>query len=815
MQKTLDLVYRENIASESKSLEKFYASVRLRAEGIETLHGRQTLIKELYERFFQSAFQKTASMLGIVYTPVEIVDFIIHSVEDVLKAEFDQNLSDTGIDILDPFVGTGTFITRLMQSGLLGGNLDKKYKNDIHANEIVLLAYYIACINIESAFHGLMKEKVKQQEYQPFEGAVLTDTFYLFEQDQDMVASQMPDNSGRRTRQKASPIKVIIGNPPYSVGQKSGGDNAQNVKYKNLDNRIRETYAAASNFHMKRSLYDSYIRAFRWAADRLETENNGEGIVAFITNAGWITGNSAGGFRKCLVKEFDKIHVFNLRGNLRTPGAVRKKEGGNVFGIMTPVAITILTKKKKSSTRKGQIFYYEIEDYLNKDQKFAFIKNFKSINKLKFQTIQPDKHGNWVNQEKEEFHSFVQLGSKKSISQIKVFKNYSSGIITNRDPWNCNFSQTKVVENVKKSINFYNSEVTRFTSNDKGSRARNFVDNNPQKISWNETDFKSIEKGKTKTFKSNSVKVIMYRPFTKIWAYTDKSFNWSLYQLPKIFPDVTAQNLIIAVPGTGGYGGLCSLMCNRIPSRHMMPAGGNCFPLHLYGPQPKENLDRLFQTDPARNSVRTSAITGAGLKIFQDAFPQNSISEKDLFYHIYGLLHSPRYQKEYHHNFFSSLPRIPLLTRFEDFWTFSQAGRELAKLHVNYEEVEPWQVVLVGDDPGTGDPVSHFRVTKMKFPDKGDRTKVSYNSRITISEIPEKAWNYMVSDRAALEWVMNQQCVKTDKNSGIVSDANDWANETMNNPRYSLELFLKIITVSMKTLEIVENLPDLDIRNPP
>ena len=366
MHEMLSQLEGKTVAEESETLQRFYDSVRARVQGIDNAEGKQKVINELYDTFFKTAFPKMADQLGIVYTPIEVVDFIIHSLDAVLKKEFGRSLSDENVHILDPFVGTGTFITRLLQSGLIRKeDLERKYQYELHANEIVLLAYYIAAVNIENVFHDRLGEG---SEYKPFEGIVLTDTFQLGETDGALLTEALRLNSERVERQKKTPLTVIMANPPYSAGQTSANDDAANQKYTRLDARIAETYAKETDAVNKNSLYDSYIRAFRWSTDRLDPEHGG--VIAFVSNGMWLDSNSADGFRKTIEREFSGIWVFNLRGNARTQGELRRKEAGNVFGegTRTPVAITLLVKKPKTKSEKAKVYYHDIGYYLSREE---------------------------------------------------------------------------------------------------------------------------------------------------------------------------------------------------------------------------------------------------------------------------------------------------------------------------------------------------------------------------------------------------------------------------------------------------------------
>ncbi|MBF2754697.1 MAG: DEAD/DEAH box helicase [Gammaproteobacteria bacterium AqS3] len=806
METILERLYSKNVDAEanSKNLQKFYDSVKRRAENIATAKGRQNLILELYDRFFRNAFPLMTKKLGIVYTPTEVVDFIIHSVEDILQDEFGTSLGNKGVHILDPFTGTGTFISRLLQSGIIPKeNLSYKYKNEIHANEIVLLAYYIGCINIEAVYSDLVKEN----QYQPFKGIVLTDTFQIDEHKLTTAQSLLPDNSEKIEAQKKCDVKVIISNPPYSAKQRDAGDNAANTDYLNLNLRIEATYAKASSASSKKDLYDSYIRAFRWASDRINLERGG--AIGFVTNGGWIDGNSTDGFRKCLTDEFSKIYVFHLRGNARTSGEQRRKEKGNIFGegSRTPIAITILVKKITSS-EQGQIFFYDIGDYLDKNQKLEIIQEFKSVNGIrrqkKWRKIQPNKENDWINQGQAEFKKFIAIGSKKNKKEINIFVNYSLGINTNRDFWSYNSSEEKIKHNIKRLINTYNSDLDQDIPFENTKR-------DPDKIKWSSSLEAHYKKGERLKYSPREIKDGLYRPFFKCKFYGEEALVHRYGQMKKIFPDSSASNLVIAVSGAGSRSGLSPLMCASMPDLNILEAGAQCFPLKIYEKQDSPMGSLL-------PNQAQDGITDEGLKHFLDFYPKQAFSKEDLFYYIYGLLHSPDYRERFANNLTKELPRIPAVKRFEDFMAFSEAGRMLGDLHVDYETVEPYSVSFKEGDldiAAIKDPKTFYRVQKkMKFAGKRpklDKTTVIYNDNITIENIPLEAYEYVINGKSALEWVMERQRIKPDKKSGIVNDANDYANETMNNPAYPLELFQRIITVSLETMKIVRSLPKLNI----
>ena len=810
MSKVLQLLEAEGLESERTDLGQFYDSVRKRAASVESAMGRQKLITELYDKFFRMAFPRLTERLGIVYTPVEVVDFIIHSVNDVLKAEFGQTLGSKNIHILDPFVGTGTFITRLIQSGLITKQeLPHKYKNEIHANEIVLLAYYIASINIESVYRD-----VTGKENEPFQGICLTDTFHMYEQERDMIANLMPDNSGRRTRQKELDIRVILSNPPYSIGQRSANDNAANIAYQELDKRIRDTYAKHTQTTNINSLYDSYIRAIRWGSDRL----GDTGIMAYITNAGWVDGSAMNGLRKCLAEEYGSLYVFHLRGNLRTTGENSKKEGGNIFGTTrVPAVITLFVKNSKAKER-GNIHFHDIGDYLNREQKLKIVQNFKSVRGITREglwgRIQPDKQYDWLNQRDAGFKQYMPLGDKKT-KEAALFDNYSNGIKTNRDAWCYNASKIEVGRNMEKMIEFYNKEVERDQKSGRTDTADKFINNDKTKISWTH-NLKAYFCQRHKLLHDKSrLSQSMYRPFTKQWVYYDRRLNERVYKMPSIFPHVRSNNLLICVSGIGAPVGIFStLMVDAIPDLNMLAAGAQCFPLKLYNTDASVSNNLSILKEESTPSLVREGISDAGLGRFQDEYPGKRITREDLFYYVYGVLHSASYRERFKNNLAKQLPRIPAVKTIGDFRTFAKAGRALSRLHVGYEEAEMYTVTLSAPSLPDKLEARHYQVTKMRFAGKQsdkDKTSIIYNDKITIQGIPLEAYEYVVNGKSAIEWVMERQGVRQDTASGIINDANRYANETMKDPAYPLKLLQRVITVSLETVKIMKTISNIDL----
>lgn len=802
MQGMLEVLDGQNLVSEQEALAKFYESVRIRAEGIDNAEGKQRIINELYEKFFKVAFPRVAESLGIVYTPVEIVDFILHSVEHVLTTEFGASISDPGVHVLDPFTGTGTFITRLLQSGLIRPeDLLRKYTQELHANEILLLAYYIAAINIEATFHG-----VAGGDYVPFNGIVLTDTFQMTEADDTMDEVFFPDNNERVADQKALDITVVVGNPPYSVGQGSENDNNKNLAYPSLDEAIRRSYVASSSAVNKNSLYDSYIRAFRWATDRVGQH----GIVGYVTNGSFIDGGAANGFRIALAREFSAIYVFNLRGNARTSGELRRMEKDSVFGqgSRTPVAITLLVKNGAGAA-SGKLHYHDIGSYLSREQKLGIVGTFNNLSAVPWAELTPNRSGDWINHRSELFESFPPLGAKGSSDSEPLFATYSLGLKTNRDAWAYNFSREKLLANMQRMIDFYNKQVADFKKlvHLEGSSAgsvESFINSDDSKISWTRSLKEDIGKSKSASF-SNRTAVSLYRPFSKQWLYFDRQMNEMVYQIPKLFPTPDHENLVIATTGVGASRPFSALITDVIPNLHLQDTG-QCFPMYYY--DKVEEDDNLFSDGPPPQDgyVRRDAITDLMLTRFRARYGR-TIEKPDIFYYVYGLLHSPEYKERFAADLKKMIPRIPFAG---DFWAFSTAGRALAEWHLNYETVEPWPL----EERSTGAP--SLRVSKMRFgkaASGADRSTVIYNSTLTLTGIPAKAYEYQVNGKSAIEWIMDRYEIKTDKASGIVNDPNHWGEE-MGNPSYIIDLLKRMVTVSIRTVEVVDALPQLNLVGP-
>ncbi|MFJ8982767.1 DEAD/DEAH box helicase [Streptomyces sp. NPDC102282] len=815
MQRMLDVLDDQNLDDEAKTLQGFYDSVRKRAEGIDNHEGRQRVIIELYDKFFKTALPKTADALGIVYTPVEIVDFILRSTDQALAKHFGTSLSDEGVHILDPFTGTGTFMVRLLQSGLIKpDDLLRKYASELHANEIVLLAYYIAAVNIEAAFEDMGGTEA----YTPFEGIVLTDTFQLAEGNAERLFGGLEGNSERVRKQQAQDIRVIIGNPPYSAGQDSQNDDNQNVKYEALDQRIQATYAARSTATNKNSLYDSYIRAIRWASDRIKDE----GVIAYVSNGGYIDGNTADGLRLSLGDEFDAIYCYNLRGNQRTAGELSRKEGGKVFGSgsRSTVAILILIKGGIGGGTSGgcQLYYRDIGDYLSREDKLRIVTG-QNLDTVEWQQITPSPEGDWINQRDERFTDFRAIGDKGKGPDAPFFEVFSRGLETGRDAWVYNFSKQKLIEHVKSSIDFYNEQVAGFArhcetegiTDPKITDVDAFIDRDSTKISWNRADKVRLTKGTVYAHENEGVVVANYRPFTKQWVYFDQRMNSYVNQLPRMFPTPEHENLGFYVVGDGSAVPFSVVMLDCLPDLHVTGAGsgGKFFARYTYRERSAGgDLFAAAEEDADDSYERIDNITDATLRDYRKTYADEAITKDDIFYFTYGLLHSPSYRTQFAADLKKSLPRIP---KVRDFRGFADAGRALADLHIGYESQEPYNGIVEQTSGSADTPPSElFRVTKMKILKKGgeaDRSTIIYNGRVTLSNIPEEAYRYQLGARSAIEWIIDRYQVKVDKASGIVNDPNDWSDD----PRYIVDLLRRIVSLSLETMKIVDSLPELDI----
>ncbi len=823
MQNILDIIdIKAANQEEEDTLNRFYDSVKERASGVKTAEGRQKIIIELYDSFFKNAFPKMVEQLGIVYTPVEVVDFIINSVSFVLQKEFNRNLTDKNVNIIDPFTGTGTFIVRLLQSGLIKNeDFKRKYESEIRANEIVLLAYYIASINIENEFHSILNTELyfngEEKKYTPFQGICLTDTFQLAENKPGtaLFSEMFPVNSRRVQEQLETPIHIVIGNPPYSIGQKSANDNNQNVHYPKLEERIESTYVSCSNAGLNKSCYDSYIKAFRWASDRLD--KNSGGIIGFITNGAWLDNNGLDGFRKCLENEFKTIYVFNLRGAIRgRTGDAARREGQNIFDIMTGVAITFLVYEPNYEG-KAKIFYSDIGDYKTKREKLNILKKARNIENIEFTQIIPNEHGDWIKQRSSEFEEYIPINPEKKFAESSqsIFNTFSIGVATNRDTWVYGFSKEEVKKCISRMIDFYNGErqkyyeQTKYLEKDKKPKVEDIVSSDAKKISWTRALRKYAEKNIEIKFDEEKFVQGTYRPFCKQNLYHAEELIESPGLWEQLFPTPKHSNLVIMVGGLACRRDGAIFISENIVDLNNFDGGTQCFPLYYYTENEEaQHVLELFDTKSSDRYTRHCAITDWILKQSRSLYGK-SVEKEDIFYYVYGFLHSKDYRTTFAADLKKMLPRIPLVEKKEDFWAFSRAGRDLANLHLHYEEEEPFTGLDINFAGEIKDEYEYFSVEKMRFASKDKKDTIIFNRNITIAGVPQKACEYVVNGRSAIEWLFDRYQVTVDKASLIKNDCNDWSREHKN-PRYIFNLLLSIINVSLKTVDIVKALPKVE-----
>ena len=741
MQKFRAVLEASGADLDPKGLENFNEHVRTAADAAKSGAAKQKLLREIYENFFRQAFSDTAKSLGIVYTPEEIVDFIIRSADWAVKTllQIPEGLSANDVHILDPFSGTGTFTARLIESGIIPHEkLYTKYKYETHANEILLLAYYISAVNIEAAYN-----QAAGGFYEEFPGIILADTFRLNEGGSRYQFRLFYDLGKLAGQQEKTDVQVIIGNPPYSVGKKSG-------IYEAVDGAITSSYAKQSTATNKNSLYDSYIRAFRWASDRLK----GRGIVCYVSNGSYIDSNSADGLRKSLAEEFTHIYVFNLRGNAMTSGELRRKERGNVFGEGTrcPIAITLLVRDGTKSPCR--IWYYEVGDGLTREEKLAELERHVDFGAMEdagaMREIVPNLAGDWVNQRGEEFGGFMNLGNKNEPERAAIFgRRYATGVKTGQDAWCYNFSREALCANIRTL--------------------------------------------KPEALTDDSVRVGLYRPYVKMNLHFSRETNARVFRMPAIFPERNTKNLVICVSGVATKN-FSVLMTDCIPEIHTVDIS-QCFPLFWY----EEVKSTLFGSYTARRD----GISDETLTLYRLRYHDGRLTKEDIFCCIYGVLSSREYAARFGKDTKRLLARVPLVEGLERFRAFRDAGRELGRLHVGYESAEEWPLRLEGN---AGD----LRLTKMRIVERGGEKVIRYNDGLTIGGIPSEAWEYVVNGRSAVEWIVERYSDSVDGKSGLRNDGNAWGRER-GNERYVLELIGRVVSVSVKTVKILEGLPELGV----
>ena len=763
-------------------LDPFYAAIRRTAATIEDFSQKQGFLNTVYEQFFQGFSVKVADTHGIVYTPQPIVDFMVRSVEEILKTEFNRSLSDSGVHIIDPFVGTGNFIVRTMRE-IRKTALAEKYTTELHCNEVMLLPYYIASMNIEHEFYEATGR------YQPFDGICLVDTFELAEDTHYYEASLFTEENTRRVEeQREAPMFVVIGNPPYNAKQVDESDNSKNRKYPTMDARVKDTYSQDSTATNTNQLSDPYVKAIRWASDRI----GDEGVVVFVTNNSFFDGVAFDGMRKHLQQDFTKIYHINLKGNARTSGERRRKEGGNIFDdqIRVGVGISFFIRKANVQSEGTEVWIYSIDDYRKARDKQEILTQFGDYTSVPMTQATIDAKHTWLTEGlRGEFEIFIPMGTMeakraKGEAVDVIFKIYSNGVKTNRDAWAYNFNQNILTENMSEMIDTYNDLVLVWERQaDQNANVDDFVNYSDAKINWSRDLKLDLKRGRTTEYTEDKMRNSLYRPFTKSNLFFDRVMNEEVYSLPSIFPtpETETENRVICVSGLGSKKPFHSLMVGMVSDLQILE-NTQCFPLYTYDED---------------GGNRRENITDWALEEFREHYRDKTISKWDIFHYVYGLLHHPTYREQYQANLKRDLPHLPCAP---DFWAFAKVGQRLGEIHVGYEDVDAYPLRFVE----TPDTPLDWRVEKMRL--SKDKTEIKYNDFLTLDGIPAKAFEYRLGNRSALEWVIDQYRIKTDKRSGIVNDPNRPDDE-----EYIVRLIGKVVAVSLETVEIVEGLKGIGI----
>ncbi len=781
------------LEGETKDLKNLYESVKTEAVRAKSQKSQQELIKNLYNTFFKEAFRKQSEKLGIVYTPIEVVDFILRATNGILKKHFNTDFNDKNITIFDPFTGTGSFIARLLskENDLISDEaLKEKFQKGLFAFDIVLLSYYIALINITQVAQN------RDSSLKNFKNIALTDSLdYLEEKSAKGVIpgfEDLKENQEIKTTMEKQNIRVIIGNPPYSSGAKSENDNNQNLTHPKLEKRVYETYGKNSTAKVGKTTRDALIHSIRMASDLLKDK----GVIGFVVNGSFIDSKSADGFRKCVAQEFSYLYVLNLRGNQRTSGEVSKKEGGKIFDSGSRATVAIIFFVKDTNAPNHTIYYYEVEDYLKREAKFNLLAGFENLESVPFKEIVPNDKGDWINQRNEEFEKLIPLKRDKKLQNDSIFDINSGGVVSGRDLWVYNFSPNALMQSVQKCIDTYNADLKRFNEvfreafkqRAKGVKSGELYKQlNDQEITTDKTKIAWVQNLKTQLikgkklddFSQEKISVSLYRPFNKQYFYYERELAWSFYSMKKIFPDKSARNVVINTSSMASRNFSC-LIANEITDVQTM-ANTQAYPLYYY--------------DDLGN--RYNAISGYALNLFRRHYKDNAITEEEIFYYIYAILHHKGYLEKYKNSLAKEAPRVALS---EDFKELSILGKELGELHLNYENGEmhtsvKYTTLMNAEVEG------YYDVVQMKKDKKGD--SIIYNQNITITQIPKKAFDYVVNGKSAIDWVIERYSITKDKDSLIENNPNDYAGG-----KYIFELLCRVIKLSEKSVDLIEKISE-------
>ncbi|GAA7268685.1 hypothetical protein BD0091_09320 [Helicobacter pylori] len=780
------------LQGETKDLKNLYESVKTEAAHAKSQKSQQELIKNLYNTFFKVAFKKQSEKLGIVYTPIEVVDFILRATNGILKKHFNTDFNDQSITIFDPFTGTGSFIARLLskENALISDEaLKEKFSNHLFAFDIVLLSYYIALINITQAAQN------RDGSLKFFKNIALTDSLDYLEEKNDKGVfkffEDLKENKDIKDTLADQNIRVIIGNPPYSAGAKSENDNNQNLSHPKLEKLVHEKYGKNSTSRsVGNATRDTLIQSIRMASDVVKDK----GVIGFVVNGNFIDSKSADGFRKCVAKEFSHLYALNLRGNQRTSGEVSKKEGGKIFDSGSRATIAVIFFVKDKSVPNNTIFYYEVEDYLKREAKLNLLAGFENLESVPFSEITPNDKGDWINQREDAFEKLIPLKRDKKLQNPSVFDINSNGVASGRDSWVYNFSQKILTQSVQKCIETYNADLKRFNEvfreafkqRTKGVKSGELykhlndkeITTDKTKIAWTDGLKNKLIKNKNlQESRKERIRLALYRPFNKQWLYWDKDWIHSQREFSKIFPDKAAQNVVI---NTGcGNGKDFSALVSDFISDYSLISPNQAYPLYYY--------------DDLGN--RYNAISGYALNLFRRHYKDDLIAEEEIFYYIYAIFHHKGYIGKYKNSLKKEAPRTTLSPDFKE---LSVLGKQLAELHLNYESGEMHESVqhttlMNAEQKG------YYDVEKMTK--KGD--SIVYNKNITITKIPKKAFDYVINGKSAIDWVIERYQKTIDEKSLIENNPNDYAGG-----KYVFELLCRVIQLSEKSVDLIEKISE-------
>jgi predicted helicase len=754
-------------------IDQYYKAINAAAAGIADHHEKQNFLKIVYETFYKSYNPKAADRLGVVYTPNEIVRFKIEAVDHLLYKHFGKFIYDKNVEILDPATGTGTYICELIDY-MPKDKLEYKYKNEIHANEVAILPYYIANLNIEFTY------KQKMGAYAEFLNLCFVDTLdnmgFDYKDKQENIFGISAENTERIKKQNERKISVIIGNPPYNANQMNENDNNKNREYGEIDKRIKNTYIKNSTAQ-KTKMYDMYARFFRWAMDRL----GDEGIIAFITNRSFINSRTFDGFRKIVQEDFDYCYIIDTRSDVRANPKIAGTTH-NVFGIQTGVAVMFLIKQEIK--QKCKIFYFTLTDEMRKEEKLDWFA-YNKIDKIPFEHITPDKNSNWLDLTDNDWDELIPVANKETkLSKSKndentIFKLYSLGVVSNRDEWVYDYN----LNNLKEKIMYFYSSYERTRLSVEKDNINFDINSLNQDIKWTRDLKKDLKSNKILEMNDNEFTKSNFRPFIIFDYYFNDDINEMLYRMKEIFPT----NYCISIKGPGMEHPFHSIVTKYIPHLQFTP-NGQCLPLYRY------------DTD----GNRIDNITDWGLEQFRNRYeitdpqspnPDPRITKEDIFHYVYGVLHNPEYRKKYEMNLKREFPRVPF---YDDFWQWASWGRELMDLHINFETVEPFPLEVIEQE------FTYDREPKAKL--KADKTSgtITLDEITTLAGIPSEVWEYKLGNRSALEWILDQYKEKKPKDPTIA--------EKFNTYRFAdykskvIDLLMRVTTVSVETVRIVKEM---------